>query len=312
MSIPVEPGAAGSTAAAPACFRRTLVVANPIAGRGRAAAAAVQLSEALRRLGLEVELYPTTGRGDGARHVAERAHETDLVVSVGGDGTMAEVLSGLERAGRRDVPVAVHPFGTANVLALDLALPRGVEALVELVRAGTTRGLDVGHVNGRTSFLVTGVGIDGRIVEALEKARRGPISKATYVRHGVGAFCSGFRPPELVVSVDGETVPGVFGWVLVSNVVNYGGLPVLSADQELDDGLWEAYLFRRGTRASLLRYGLRGLLRRLPGGDCLRVQGRRVRVESAEPVPYQVDGDYGGVTPVEIEVGPQPFRILAP
>ena len=103
----------------------------------------------------------------------------------------------------------------------------------------------------------------------------------------------------------GKIVPGNWGWVLVSNIVGYGGVLRLSPDRVLDDGLFEVYLFPHGTRWALVKYGLLGLLRRLPGRSCKMVLARRVRVESDHPVPYEVDGDFGGETPVDFEVAPE-------
>jgi diacylglycerol kinase family enzyme len=125
------------------------------------------------------------------------------------------------------------------------------------------------------------------------------------------AVLRGWRAPALEVEADGARVPGAFGMVLVANVVNYAGWPSLAADRVLDDGRFEAYLFPARTRTELLRHALRGILARVPGGGVRRVQGRRFAVRSADPVPYQVDGDLAGETPFELEVQREPFRVLA-
>lgn len=280
---------------------------NPIAGRGRANDRAQELARGLEELGIGAEIFRTAARGDAARRVAELAPEVDLVVTVGGDGTLGEVLSELPT----EIPVAVLPMGTANVLALDLGLPRRVPDLLAIIAAGRTVDIDTARVNGRLSFLVLGVGIDGEIVRDVERRRRGPITKAFYVQSILRCLW-GNRPPRLRVWIDGESVAGHWGWVLVSNLIGYGGILRLSPQRKLDDGLYEVYLFPHGTRRALLRYGLLGLLGRLPGRSCKMVRARRVRVESDRPVPYEVDGDYAGVTPVEFEVLPERQRLIVP
>jgi len=290
--------------------RRALVVANPIAGRGSARRQAELLTEGLRSSGIDAELHLTTARGDGRARVRREADagRLDLVVSVGGDGTLGEVVSGLTDAPAR---VASLPMGTANVLALDLGLPRTVDGLLELIRGGRTTEVDVALVNGRPSFLVTGIGFDAILVRALEQARTGPITRLTYIYRGLGVLRR-YRAPRLSVSIDDEPLPGTFGLVLISNVIHYAGLRCMAADRRLNDGLFEAYLFRKAGRAALLAQALRGVTTGFPGGSVERLQGRRFRIESTEPVPYQVDGDYGGETPVEIEVTSRPFRLFAP
>ncbi|MFW6108647.1 MAG: diacylglycerol/lipid kinase family protein, partial [bacterium] len=112
-------------------MRRALTVVNPIAGRGRGRAMAVRLAEALSQRGMELELAATSQAGDG-RSAAGRAGDYDLLVAVGGDGTLNEVVNGLEA----DCPVALFPLGTGNVLAKELRLPRRVDRFCEMVAQG--------------------------------------------------------------------------------------------------------------------------------------------------------------------------------
>ena len=298
-----------ATSPGPAPYRRALVVANPIAGQGRARKAAEALATGLRGLGVENEVHFTSGRGDATARARELRPDADLVVSVGGDGTLGELLAGL---GDRDVPVAVLAAGTANVLALDLALSRDVAGVLATIAGGKTARIDTARVNGeRLSFLVTSVGLDAMVVKEVEARRHGPITKRTYVGAAWRSLRR-YRPPRLAVEVDGRALEGSFAEVIVSNVVNYAGFPVLSKDRRLDDGLYEVYLFRKGSRASLFAAGLRAITRGLPGGSCTLVRARKVRIASETPVPCQVDGDAFGETPVEIAVHPVQSRLVVP
>jgi diacylglycerol kinase (ATP) len=293
----------------PAPFRRALVLANPIAGRGRAHAAAEQLVAGLARAGIACDLHFTTARGDARQRARSLEPEFDLAVSVGGDGTLGEVLEGLSGRG---VPVAILPIGTANVMSLDLGVPRDVDRVVEIIRQGKTSALDTARVNARRlSFLVTSVGFDAAAVHELEARRRGPITRTHYLTAGLRALWR-YEPRRLSVEVDGRAVPGTFALVLASNIVHYGGFGVLSDDRRIDDGLFEVYLFANGSRASLLGYALRALVAGLPGGSCTRVRARSIKITSDAPAPCQVDGDAFGETPVEIAVDPVQSRLVVP
>ena len=291
-------------------FRRALVIANPISGRGRARDRADALARGIEAAGLECELFFTSARGDAterARKLRGEVPGTDVVVAVGGDGTVAEVLAGLPTS----IPLAIHPMGTANVLSRDLAIPATVDGTLAMLQGGRTQTLDIARVNGRLSFLVTGVGFDGAAVRDVEARRRGPIGKGTYVLAVLRTLAS-WKPPELTVTVDGDTLPGTFGWVLVSNLVGYGGFLRLARERELDDGLYEVFLFEKATRLALVRYALAGMLGRLPGRHARLVRARHVRIESSVPVPYEVDGDFGGETPVELEVTGERYQLILP
>jgi diacylglycerol kinase family enzyme len=286
-----------------------VVLANPIAGRGRARPAAEALARGLRGIGIENELAFTQDRGDARHRASALAPGVDLVVCVGGDGTLGEVLAGL---GGSEVPVAVFPAGTANVLAIDLELPRDVDGVLGAIARGRTTRLDTARVNGeRLSFLVTSVGLDAKVVSEVEARRHGPITKSTYVGAALRAL-RGYEAPHLAIEIDGRRIEGSFGEVIVSNVVNYAGFHVLSEDRRLDDGFFEAYLFRDGSRSGLLAAGVRALLRGLPGGTCTLARARRVRITSETAVPCQVDGDAFGTTPVEIAVHPVQSTLVVP
>jgi YegS/Rv2252/BmrU family lipid kinase len=289
-------------------LRRAVVIANPISGRGRGARAAEELAAGLRRRGIAAEVHSTAARGDALAYLRAQGDRLALVCSVGGDGTLRECFEGLVDP---RVPVLVLPFGTANVLAHELRLPRDVHHAVELAIAGRTQPIDVARVDGRMSFLVTGVGIDGIAVAEVERRRRGPITRWSYV----GAVLESLRryaPPRLTVTVDGRRIDGEVGLVLIANTGGYGGLMRLAPDARIDDGRYEVYLFPTGRLSELVRAFVRGVVRRLPGGPVRMVRGSRVRVESPEPVPYQVDGDTGGVTPVELVVSPTRYHLIVP
>lgn len=289
-------------------YRRALVVANPVSGRGQGAKAAAELAAGLQRAGVPTELLLTGCRGEAFTRLRCLEPGTDLVVSVGGDGTLREVFEGLVDP---EIPVLPVPFGTANVLAVELRLPRDVHHALEILARRRLARIDVARVNDHLSFLVTGIGLDGAAVREVERRRRGPISRWSYVR-ALAAIAGRYRPPRLRVKVDGKALEGEYGLVLVSNVASYAGLLHLAEDARIDDGSFEAYLFPTGRWSELLGALARGFLARLPSGKVRMHRVRQVEVESEVPVPYQVDGDVGGETPVEIRVSPNQYRLVVP
>jgi diacylglycerol kinase family enzyme len=155
------------------------------------------------------------------------------------------------------------------------------------------------------------VGIDAITVAEVERRRKGPLRKWSYVP-AFAAALRGYRPPRLTVDVDGERLAGEFGLVLMANTAGYGGVLRLDARARIDDGLFEVYLFPTGKLGELARAFARGALRRLPGGSVRMVRGRRIAIASPEPVPYQVDGDSGGVTPFALEVSSTRYQLIVP
>lgn len=289
---------------------RALVIANPIAGRGRAAGAARELLAALAAAGFDAGIHLTRAAGEAARVASERGAGLELVASVGGDGTLREILAGLGRIDA-DPRVAVLPFGTANVLGRDLGLSREPDELVAAIERGRTTLLDVADVNGHTSFLCVGVGPDAEMVREVDARRRGPIRFRDYM----WSVRTLFRTPRrrnLVVELDGEALEGRYGFVLASNLVHYGGVFRLGAQRRLGDGKLEVYLFEKASIPALAWYALRAATGRLPGGSCTMRRAAEIRVDAEPPAPWQLDGDPGGETPVRIRMTDRRVRLVVP
>jgi len=298
----------------PPSFRQALVIANPISGQGLAVQLATDLAAGLEASGIPTELHHTTGPGDGRTRVSTWDGELDLVVSVGGDGTVREVLSGLRvhPASEPRPRVGVLPMGTGNALCADLGLPRDARGALEVLLGGKTVELDVADVNGELCFLITGVGPDAAVVAEVDRRRaKRVLRKWHYLPAGCRALLA-HRPAPLSVELDGEPLSGTYSQVMASNLIHYGGLVRLCPGRVLGDGLFEIFLFRGHRRRHLLFYALRFFLRAIPGGSVEMRRAARVRVTSATPVPYHVDGDPMGVTPVDLRVTHERFQLLVP
>ena len=295
-------------------WKSALILANPIAGKGRAKRLTEEISVGLTEVGLETEVCFSEGPGDISKFARERSSQHDVCVSVGGDGTLAEVLAGLRET--PEFPVAPFPTGTANVLSKDIGLARTPHELVQAIQSGHTMNLDVARVIGsdeieRTSFLVLGVGIDGMVIHDLEAHRSGPITKLSYLP-SIARSVFRYRRPRLRVAIDDEEIPGEFGFVLASNCIHYGGFFTLDADRDPGDGLWEVVMLKRGSILSILWVAIKGLLGGVEGGACSIKRGRRATITSEEAAAFQLDGDAGAHTPVSLEVSSHPHRIVIP
>lgn len=288
-------------------LRRALTVVNPIAGRGRGHEVAVRLTETLGRRGIELEIAATRQAGD-ARAAAGRAEDYDLVVAVGGDGTLNEVVNGLEA----DRPLALFPLGTGNVLAKELGLPRRVDRFCEMVEQGREERVDVAVLGERRFLSMVGVGFDAAVAHAVHARRGGAIRMSHYYLPLLRALAA-YRFPRLEVRIDGGEAVEAAGFALVSNVRAYGGPLVITPEAEHDDGLLDVCVLPRGSRPRYLRAlaaFVLGLQRRVSGARYFR--GRAVEITADEQVPCQMDGDPAGFVPARIGVLDRPLRMVVP
>lgn len=288
--------------------RRALLICNPKAGGERGRVLGPELAANLRARGIDAECHLTTARGDGeARARTAGGEPWDALVAIGGDGTVNEVLNGMPDPTRA---LGVLPLGTANVLAIELGLPKRVDAAAAAIAAGHTRELAVGQTSGRRFLLFAGVGVDGDVVQRLHEARTSRRGKVKWLGPILGTLWRWPRFALRATFADGEVLDGLSS-VLVTRVRNYGGVVHLTPDVSCDSGLLHVLCFRQRGRLAWLWVGARALCKRLRASDALLVRATTsVRVDG--DAPYQLDGDFGGRAPVAIELLPQRARILVP
>ncbi len=297
-------------------MREVLIIANPIAGGGRASKGAPELRDALAARGLRADLRFTADAGDVVRF----AHDADprrfaAVVSVGGDGTLNTVLDNLPDP---TVPLAMMPYGTANVLAHELRLPRAPADLALAIDAGRTIGAAIGlaqplrpeGARPRRFLLFAGAGLDGAMVEELERVRRGTLGKLRWVKP-VLTIVRHLPRHRLRIETDTGEVRDDLSEALVTRVRSYGGVFAMPGPIDIEDRVFHVLCFRQRTRWQWLRAAFRAWLGRLRlGTDVEHLTARTVRIDAAASTPYHLDGDFGGRTPLRLELDPRQARLV--
>jgi diacylglycerol kinase family enzyme len=283
----------------------------------------------------EVRTVETNRRGHATRLSRGAANDgvdgVDVVVVLGGDGTLNEAANGL--AGT-DTALAPLPGGSTNVFARTLGLPddaiEATSVLLDALEAGSIEPVGLGRVNGRYFLFHVGMGFDAAVVEQVE--RRGTMKR--WASHPLFAYCAldtWFRhfdrssPPMAVHAGSfgdgvGETVAegSYFTVVLNTNPYTYlGTRPFnLAPDATLERGLAVVAVrtFRALPFLSLVGSALVSG-RRIQSSPhaAYRADQRRILVTGHRPFPYQVDGDYLGTTErLEFEHCPRALRLVRP
>ena len=283
---------------------RALLIVNP-----KATATTARTRDVLTRAlasDLKLDVVHTERRGHAADLARQAvADDLDVVVTLGGDGTVNEAVNGM--AGSR-LSLAVVPGGSTNVFARALGLsPSPVEATSEILdalRADRRRVINLGRADDRYFTFCAGLGIDAEVVHEVERRRRAGrrATPGLYVRSAVKHFYTGCdrKEPALTLAIPGEEpVPGLFNLVVANGRpwTYLGSRPVDPCpDGDFDAGLDVLGLTRLSTAATL-RIVRQMLVERAP------IKGRRLvarhdldtfTVSAARPIALQLDGDYVG------------------
>lgn len=233
------------------------ILANPVAGRGRAKRLLPRLRALLAERGIPHQLHLT----EHPRHelaLAERAASAgaDTILAVGGDGTWGNVVRGILASGRRP-RLALLAAGTGNDLAYATGVPaHDVEATLAIATGTGERAIDVGEVDGVHFVNCAGFGFDAEVLRATQGVRwlRGHtvyLLTATRKLFGYRGFATAIS--YLDASRDGETsassAPGAIRHlaVIVSNGPRFGGGFLIAPGARVDDGALDLIRVRDGS-----------------------------------------------------------------
>jgi YegS/Rv2252/BmrU family lipid kinase len=266
------------------------VVFNPATGGGDdAGRRRDDTRAALEDAGLEVLWLETTkedpGQGQTAKAVAEGV---DLVMAQGGDGTVMACVTGL--AGT-EVPLAVLPGGTGNLLATNFDVPADLEGAVEVALDGDRARLDVAALDDDRFVVMGGVGFDAAMLRDADPRLKERLGAVAYVLSGFKHLRR--RATRFRLGLDDRPpIERTGQGVLVGNLGRLqGGLPVMP-DARPDDGLLDVAVLQTRTVLDWLALAARVLLRRRRKDPQLELfTARRVEIGCDRPQPVERDGD---------------------
>jgi diacylglycerol kinase (ATP) len=295
------------------------LVYNPQAGSRDRREEMRDVAERARAAGLSLLALPTERRGHATELVRERlADGPDVVVSGGGDGTLAEIAAAADILTAAGTPIAVLPAGTTNVIAREYGIGRTIPEAEKHLLSTRTRPLALFRGNGRTSVLSVGVGFDARVM-----ARTVPILKRLFGRTGIGwtATIEWLRYEFPAIGLEGVDAEGrpfarEATFAVATNTKRYGGDPILSPEADPEREILDLVLFNGRTKGELIRfYGRlsRGKAAHLamPGVELMKVRSLSARSLAGYELEVHVDGDFAGTTPLSVEPAGR-VRIVVP
>ncbi len=290
-------------------FSHYRVIVNPWAGRGTGARLLPSLPALLE--GLSYSLVVTEAPRHATALAATAAREgAEVVVAVGGDGTVLEVLNGLLGS---STALAVLPIGSGNDFIKPLGIPRDLEGAARLLRCGVVRRIDLGRAGDTCFGNGLGIGFDARVAietRHFPRLRGFPLYLAALWR-----AVWRYRPCPMRVEMDGRILEGRFLMLAVANGRCLAANFWLTPHAEMDDGLFDLCLVH-AMPLPLFFYHLpkvtRGQHTHLR--EVYMARSRRVAVQSALPLPVHADGEIlsEGVTSLEVEIVPNAVGVLCP
>ncbi|MFL5965731.1 MAG: diacylglycerol/lipid kinase family protein [Gaiellaceae bacterium] len=300
---------------------RTVFLVNPASANGATGKRWPEIAHRAALEGLNGDALISARAGD-ITELAERAARSgaDLVVVVGGDGTINEAVNGLLRVGERP-ELAVLAQGTGDDFIRTHAIPSGLADAIAVARDGTPRVIDVGRVAyrqwdgtpGERHFAnVASAGMSGAVAQRANRTSKALGGRVTFFYALTREFLV-WRNGDVTVEVAGEVRRGPMHDVVVANGAFHGGAMKLAPDAQPDDGEFDVLLIGDVSKLDFLTTAPKLYSGKHLGHPKVEVlRGPVVDVDAGVPLPLETDGEVLGTTPARFEIVPRALRVRVP
>lgn len=301
-------------------FSGTKVIVNPIAGAGRTVRKWPQIMSLLKSIGLSFEYDLTEASGHAielAKSAAKKGYE--LVVSVGGDGTINEIVNGLYNAGNiRDVTLGIISTGVGSDFIRTIGIPRSYKEACQrlmnsrklVVDLGVVEYVNNGEVSKRLFVNFAGLGFDAEVVKATTQRFKALGSTPSYLIGLLTTFVF-YETKQVSLILDGQPEERRVWTILMSNG-KYGGGGMLAApNADLTDGLLDVVVIGDLSKLNLLKS-----LPRIYKGTHLShpkvtvKRAREIDIRPRQQMSLQADGELLGQAPAHVYMLPTMLNVV--
>jgi diacylglycerol kinase (ATP) len=301
---------------------RAVMIVNPASANGRTSREWPEIARQVTEAGIEPEVLVTERPGHATELTRDAAaSDAQLVIAVGGDGTISEVVNGLADLDGAGPELAVICRGSGCDFIRTFGIPKKTAGAAAVAAGGTTRTLDLGRVrftghdgspSTRYFANVASAGMTGIAAERVNNSGKPLGATVAFAWAAVATFV-GYHNSELRVQIDDEKLELVSNNVIVANCKYFAGGMKILPDADPSDGLLDVLVWGDVSKVDLalnLHKLYRGTHVTHPKATIRRAH--EVTVTPAAPLPIEVDGEQPGVTPVTFDVLPSVLRLRVP
>ena len=275
---------------------KMLLVINPVSGKNKAKEFAPDIIKRFEEAGYEVNTVYTLKEKNAYKIVIESGHDADLIVCVGGDGTLKETVGGVMDASLNK-PIGYIPMGSTNDFARSIGIPRNdVMAAVDNIIEGTPYPVDIGRFENEKFIYVAAFGNFTAISYNTSQKLKNALGHSAYYIPAVKDFFK-MKPYHAKVVADDEVFEGDYFYGATSNSYSIGGMPVLyNIGVKFDDGMHELILIKMFKNPKQMAQVISAMLRRDARDNDMIVyrHAKTIKFVFDKPTPFTLDGEFGG------------------
>lgn len=293
-------------------MKRARIIYNPTSGRELFRKHLPEVLEKMEVAGYETSCHATTCEGDAtAAAIAAVERKFDLIVAVGGDGTLNEVVAGVSKFEERP-KIGLIPMGTTNDFARAVHIPRDINKAVDIIIQGDSIPVDVGMMNDRYFINIAGGGRMTELTYEVPSKLKTVLGQMAYYLKGIEMLPS-IRSSNVHIEYDGEVFDDKAMMFLIGLTNSVGGFEKLAPDASLNDGKFTLLILKEVNMAEFIRLAslaLRG--EHLSDPHVIYAKASKITVSSKERVLLNLDGEFGGVLPAVFQNLEKHIEVLVP
>lgn len=273
-------------------LKKSVLICNPNSGKNNKEVLSLKFKDILKEYGYEVEIIFTKYAGHAKKIISSLSDDTDLVISLGGDGTFNEVVTGnLKR--EKKLLLTHIPLGTTNDLGATFGMGKNPVHNLKMVLEGTVKDLDICTINDVPFVYVAGLGKFTDVAYDTPRKLKKNFGYFAYIINAIKSFNQKTHLFEMSYTANGETYTGLYSFALICNASRMGGLEILQ-DVKMNDGKFEVLLSNITTRKDIIRslYLLKTSdIRKVPGFYFFKTDNLKIRLNERPKKSFCIDGE---------------------
>lgn len=273
-------------------MKKCVVIYNPNSGKGINEKTLLKIEKVLNEYDFISKIYKTEYKGHTTK-IVENLTQTDLVISIGGDGTFNETMTGNFKR-KRKLLLAHIPVGTANDIGAMYGYGKNVIKNLKLLLNGTIKNIDICTINDKPFTYSAGF---GKFVNISYDTPRDLKKKYGYFAYLIGAlkdFNGPTRLYDITYKINNKTINGKYSFVLISNANRIAGIENFYHDIKLDDNTFEVLMCDSIARKDIAK-GLYVLktsdITKAPGFSFFKTNKLTIIINSDKIIPWSLDGE---------------------
>jgi diacylglycerol kinase (ATP) len=287
--------------------KKALFIVNPISGGKKKDDVPQLIAKHLNTDAFDYVIVFTNSVSHARQLAKDAISDYDMVVAVGGDGTVNEIASGLVGS---DVTLGILPFGSGNGLSRFLSIPMDIQKAIENLNTGQTALIDSAEMNGQPFFNMAGMGFDAHISEVFShNKKRGFIS---YIQAAIKEIAT-YKPQHYHIEIDEIIYESEAFMLSLANSSQYGNDVHISPQASVQDGLIDVCIIKPFPLYRFPEMGLRMFFKTTDKSKYVEIiKGRHINITRTAPGPIHLDGEpQNADAAIKINIVPASLKVIA-